>query len=43
MDNQVGHVSNQVGLEAEDEEHVEDAEQHLSRVHRMEIAIADAR
>lgn len=43
MNNQVGHVSDQIGLQAKNEEHVEDVEYHFHRIYGMEITIANAR
>lgn len=40
MDDQVGHVPDQIRGQPEVEQHVEDVEDHLPRVHRVEIAIA---
>ena len=41
MDNQVGHVTDQVSGEAEVEEHVEDVEDHLPRVDGVKISVPD--
>lgn len=40
MDNQVGHISNQVSLQPHIEEHIEDIENHLLCIYRMQITIA---
>lgn len=42
MNDQVGHVSDQIGLQAKNEEHVEDVEYHFHRIYGMEITIANA-
>lgn len=41
FNDQISHVANQVGSEAEVEEHVEDDEDHLSGVDGVHVAIAD--
>jgi len=40
MDDQIGHISNQISSQSKVEEHVEDVKYHLSRIHRMQITIA---
>ena len=41
MDDEVGHVADEVGGEAEVEEHVERGEHHLARVDGVHVAVAD--
>ena len=43
MDNQVGHISYQIGCESEVEEHVKYVEDHLPYVLCVQIAISDRR
>lgn len=41
MDDEIGHVSNQIGKEANVEQHIEDAEDLLPRVDCMQVAISN--
>lgn len=41
LDDEVGHVADEVGSEAEVEEHVEDDEDHLNGVDGVKVAVAD--
>lgn len=42
MDNQVGHVTNQIRCQSKVEEHKEDVKDHLPRIHRMQVTIANS-
>ncbi|KAM1970253.1 hypothetical protein TB1_016307 [Malus domestica] len=41
MDDEIGHVSNQVSKEANVEKHIEDAKNLLPKVDRMQVAISN--
>lgn len=41
FNDEIGHVADQIGGEAEVEEHVEDDEDHLDGVDGVEVAVAD--
>lgn len=41
MDDQVRHVTNQVSSQPKVEQHVEDVEELLPQVHRMQITVAN--
>lgn len=43
MNNQVGHVTNQISCQAEVEKHKEDIEDHFPCIHRMQISITNRR
>lgn len=42
VDNQIGHVTNQVSCQSEIEKHVENIKDHLPLVHRMQVAVSDS-